>query len=181
MVKREAGGLHLYTVDCTVRSEIETARACLQSASFRGTDKACGALSEALESAFDFSSLPKALMHPDPGCVNAISVAGRLVPIDWAGAGYGPRVLGLGLLLVACTAGKSFNREWVDAIMSSYVEHVTLKPVELEALEDAISHRPLIHEAYSWGVGMARQRKPASRKDWPHNNLSRGLFPSSPH
>ena len=169
-VKREAGALHLYTVDCTVPSEIKTARASLQAAAFRSTDKAWEALTAGLKSAHDFSSLPKALMHPDPGCVNAISVSGTLVWIDWAGAGFGPRILGLGLLLVACTAGKTFNREWVDAIMGAYTKHVTLEKAELEHLEDAINHRPLIHEAYSWGVGMATQRKPASRKDWPHNN-----------
>jgi Ser/Thr protein kinase RdoA (MazF antagonist) len=142
----------------------------LQAAAFRGTDKAWEALSRGLEAADDFSSMPKALMHPDPGCVNAISASGRLVQIDWAGAGYGPRILGLGLLLGACASGTTFNREWVDAIMRVYTQHVTLKPAELERLEDAIAHRLLIHEAYSWAVGMATQRKPASRKEWPHNN-----------
>ena len=29
-VKRDAGALHLFPVDCTVRSEIDTARACLE-------------------------------------------------------------------------------------------------------------------------------------------------------
>ena len=53
--------------------------------------------------------------------------------------------------------------------MGSYIEHVNLKPAELDRLEDAIAHRWLIHEAYSWGVGMATQRKPASGKHWPHN------------
>jgi len=169
-VRREAGGLHLYTVDCTVGSEIETARACLQAAAFRGTDKAWDGLSAGLQKAQGFSSMPKALIHPDPGCVNSISSGGKLVPIDWAGAGYGPRILGLGLLLVACAAGKTFNPEWTDAIMGAYTKHVTLKPAELDRLDDAIAHRQLIHEAYSWGVGMATQRKPMSRKDWPHNN-----------
>lgn len=178
-VKREAGGLHLYTVDCTVKSEIETARACLQAAAFRGTDKAWEALSEGLAKADDFSSLPKALIHPDPGSVNAISVKGQLALIDWAGAGYGTRVLGLGLLLGVCAAGKTFKREWVDAIMGAYTRYVTLKPAELDRLEDAVAHRLLIHEAYSWGVGMATQRKPMSRKQWPHNN--EGIAKMSEH
>ncbi len=169
-VQRKAGGLHLYTVDCTVGSEIKTARACLEAAAFRGKDKAWDALSAGLRSADDFSTMRRALIHPDPGCVNAISASGGLVPIDWAGAGYGPRILGLGLLLVVCAKGKTFNRDWVDAIMGSYTKHVTLTSAELERLEGAIAHRPLIHETYSWGVGMATQRKPTSRKDWPHNN-----------
>jgi Ser/Thr protein kinase RdoA (MazF antagonist) len=169
-VRRVTGGLHLYTVDSTVGSEIKTARACLEAAAFRGTDKAWEALSEGLESADDLSSMPKALMHPDPAGVNAISSDGGLVLIDWAGAGYGPRILGLGVLLVACTAGKTFKKEWVDAIMDAYTQHVTLTPADLERLEDAVAHRLLIHEAYSWGVGMATKRKPASRRNWPHNN-----------
>jgi Ser/Thr protein kinase RdoA (MazF antagonist) len=168
--RRDAGALHLYTMDCTVRSEIDTARASLDAAAFRGKDKTWEALYEAIQSADDFATLPKALMHPDPGAVNAISSGSKVALIDWAGAGSGPRILGLGLLLVAATAGKTFNREWTDAIMRAYTKHVRLKPAELERLEEAIAHRLLIHEIYSWGVGMATQRKPGSRKDWPHND-----------
>jgi Ser/Thr protein kinase RdoA (MazF antagonist) len=169
-VRRGVGALHLYTTDCTIASEIATARASLEAAAFRGTDKAWETQRAGLAAAGDFASMPKALMHPDPGCVNAIASGSQPVLIDWAGAGYGPRVLGLGLLLVACAKGKTFNREWTDAIMQAYTQHVKLKPAELDQLDAAIAHRPLIHEAYSWGVGMATQRKPASRKDWPYNN-----------
>ena len=170
-VRHEAGGLHLYTVDCTVPSEIRTARASLDAGAFRGKDKTWDVLVGGLDSATDFSSLPKALLHPDPAAVNTIMAGGKPVLIDWAGAGYGPRVLGLGLLLVACTAGKEFNREWADAVMRAYTEHVTLEAAELDALEAAVAHRLLIHEVYSWCVGMARHRKPSSRKEWPHNNV----------
>lgn len=87
-VRREAGGLHLYTVDGTVGSEIETARTSLEAAAFRGTDKAWDTLSAGFGEARDFRSLPKVLIHPDPGCANAIFTAGELVAIDWGGAGY---------------------------------------------------------------------------------------------
>lgn len=54
--------------------------------------------------------------------------------------------------------------------MGAYTKHVTLKPAELDRLEDAIAHRLLIHEAYAWGVGMATRRKPGTFKGWPNNN-----------
>jgi len=168
--RRDAGGLHLFTVDCTIRSEIDTARACLEAGAFRGTDKAWDALVAKLTSADDFAALPKALVHPDPATVNAITTKAGIVLIDWSGAGFGPRVVGLGLVLSACVRGKTFDREAADAAMGSYRHHVTLDAAELERLEDAIAHRALIHEAYSWAVGMASQRKPASNKSWPHNN-----------
>ncbi|HVE91448.1 MAG TPA: phosphotransferase [Actinomycetota bacterium] len=169
-LRHAAGGLHLYTMDATVPNEIRTARESLQAATFRGKDKKWDVLMQGLDSAPDFSTLPKALIHPDPAAVNMIVSGGEPVLIDWAGAGYGPRVLGLGLLLVACTEGKTFNRDWTDAVMGAYTEHVKLKPAELEVLEAVVSHRLLIHEVYSWCVGMARERKPSSRKEWPHNN-----------
>lgn len=169
-VKRSAGALHLFTADCTVKSEIETAKASLEAASFRGTNKAWEALREGLDEASDMSQLPKALMHPDPATVNVISARPDLTLIDWAGAGHGPRILGLGLLLSACVSGKTFNAEWADAMMRGYTQHVRLQTKELDHLEQAVAQRLLIHEAYSWAVGMATQRKPASRKNWPHNN-----------
>lgn len=167
--KRRAGGLHLYTVDGTVRSEIETAKACLEAAAFRGTDERWELLRAGLDAADDFASLPKAFMHPDPGTPNALLSGKDLILIDWTGAGIGPRVLGLGLLLGACADGKTFNREWTDAMMDAYTEHVSLNPSEFERLEAAIAHRWLIHEVYAWGLGMATQRKPRTFKSWPHN------------
>jgi Ser/Thr protein kinase RdoA (MazF antagonist) len=168
--KRGAGGLHLYTVDGTVRTEIETAKACLEAAAFRGTDDRWELLRAGLDAADDFASLPKAFMHPDPGTPNAVISGRDPIFIDWTGAGLGPRVLGLGLLLGACADGKTFNREWTDAMMNAYAEHVRLKPSEFEHLEAAIAHRWLIHEVYAWGLGMATQRKPGTFRSWPQNN-----------
>lgn len=170
VVRRPAGALHLYTVDHAVRSEIDTARAALEAGAFRGTDKTWERLRTALDSADDFSLLPTALIHPDPAAVNAIVGGGRLRLIDWSGAGYGPRVLGLGLVLSAPTSGKTFKREWVDAIMNAYSAHVSLKAEELKHLEAAIEHRLLIHEVYAWCAGMAMQRKPWTGKYWPRDN-----------
>ena len=177
--KRNAGGLHLYTVDGTVRSEIEMAKACLEAAAFRGTDERWELLRAGLDATDDFASLPKAFMHPDPGTPNAVLSGRELILIDWTGAGLGPRVLGLGLLLGACAEGKTFNREWTDAMMKTYTEHVSLKPPEVERLEAAIAHRWLIHEVYAWGLGMATQRKPRTFKSWPHN--SEGIAKMAAH
>lgn len=169
--KREAGGLHLFTADCMIRTEIDTALACLKAGSFRGTDKAWTALQRALAKADHFASLPRGLSHPDFHVKNILLASSSLIPIDWAGAGHAPRVLSLGMVLFyGAITPKGWNAERVDEMVAAYSKHIQPTAAELDRLAEAMEHRMLIHETYSWCVGMATQRKPASRKDWPHNN-----------
>lgn len=172
-VKRNAGGLHLYTAECTLRSEIDTARASLKAGSFRGTDKTWRALREALDKADDFASLPVGLSHPDFHIKNMVSANGALVPIDWAGAGHAPRVLSLGIVLFyGAITPKGWSPKRVNAMAAAYGEHIKPSTSEFDRLAEAMKHRMLIHETYSWCVGMAARRKPGTMKEWPHNNQS---------
>lgn len=170
-VKRNAGGLHLYTVDSTVRSEIDIARACLEAGSFRGTDKTWTALRDALANADDFASLPRGLSHPDFHVKNIVSASGALVPIDWAGAGHAPRVLSLGpVLFYGAVTPNGWSPKRVNAMAAAYGEHIQPTAAELDQLAEAMKHRMIIHETYSWCAGMATRRKPGSFKEWPHYN-----------
>ena len=63
-------------------------------------------LCDLVEQSDDCSDLPHAFVHPDFVLANAIPTADeRLVIVDWAGAGRGPRLWAIGFLLWA--AGSS--------------------------------------------------------------------------
>ena len=169
-VKREAGGLHLYSAGTSIRSEIDTAIRSLEAGAFRGTDKRYDALMVALHEADDFAGLPVALSHPDFHFKNMVATKDDLVPIDWAGAGTAPRVLALGFLLFyGSLVQTGWDPKRVGAIVASYLEHVPITDDEVDHLAGAMLHRMLIHEVYGWCVGMASQRKPGPAKEWPTN------------
>ena len=89
-----------------------------------------------VERSDDCSDLPHAFVHPDFVLANAIPTAEeRLVIVDWAGAGRGPRVWAIGFLLWA--AG-SMHPRLLDLVSSRYRRHVTLEEAELARLDGAI-------------------------------------------
>jgi Ser/Thr protein kinase RdoA (MazF antagonist) len=108
-------------------------------------------LRDAVEAADDCHDLPHALVHPDFVPANAIPTPdGRLVIVDWTGAGRGPRLWSLGLLLFA--AGARHPR-LIDLVVSRYSKRISLEPEELERLEGAIGGRPLMLDCWSFCHG----------------------------
>src|SRR5438445_514861 len=71
-----------------------------------------------------------------PRCSRARS-AGDVVLVDWIGAGMGPRVAGLGVML------SSVGVAGAAAVAEGYAKHVRLEPEELGRLGDAVRFRPL--------------------------------------
>ena len=65
------------------------------------TDRPAGALHHYAEGtpADDATGLPEAFVHPDPVPKNAVFTSGGPVLVDWAGAGRGPRLASLALVL----------------------------------------------------------------------------------
>jgi Ser/Thr protein kinase RdoA (MazF antagonist) len=78
--------------------------------------------------------LPQALLHPDFVTANAMVTPEGPILVDWTGAGRGPRVASLGVLL--SSAGPDLAL--VDAIVAGYVSHVRLEPEELARLPGAV-------------------------------------------
>lgn len=166
--RREAGGLHLYSADTTIESEVNTALACLEVAASRGTDQRYEKLRLALLEADDFAGLPTALSHPDVGFKNTIATKEALVPIDWAGVGKAPRVLALGMLLFYGSLAKAgWDPKRVDAMLAAYREHVDVTGDEVDHLATAMQHRMLIHETYAWCLAKAQRRTFTSMGEWP--------------
>jgi hypothetical protein len=108
-------------------------------------------LCDVVERIDDCSDLPHAFVHPDFVPANAIPTADeRLVIVDWAGAGRGPRLWAIGFLLWA--AG-SMHPRLLEAVSSRYRRHVTLEESELARLDGAIRGRPTMLECWSVCTG----------------------------
>lgn len=132
---RAGGAWHHLSLPGGPREEIAAARALLDEAQPRvGLRELplyhclCGEV-EALDDCHD---LPHAFVHPDFAPANAIPTPDeRLVIVDWAGAGRGPRLWSLGFLLWAAGAR---SLRLVDVVVSRYRRHVVLEPEELARL-----------------------------------------------
>ncbi|MGD0833769.1 MAG: phosphotransferase [Candidatus Dormibacteria bacterium] len=121
------------------------------------------ALRDELLRSDDCEDLPQALLHPDFVPVNAVQTAeGRLVMVDWTGAGRGPRLWSLAFLLWA--AGVRDLR-LVDAAVSHYRRHLLPEAGELERLASAMLTRPLVLDC--WAVCVGRRSLPDVVRDLP--------------
>lgn len=173
--QRDGAALHLFTVGGSLREELDTAKACLQVLESRCVggphESIYMQLLEQLGKADDFSEMPRALVHTDLVRKNLISVrGGDLVVIDWAGTGYGPRIVSLGVLLFYGSLAKGgWAKDRVDAIVGGYRNHIQLDTEELDRLAEAMEHRLLISETYGFAAGLAGRGIPAGRDEWSGN------------
>ena len=95
------------------------------------------ALQELLPKGDDGDGLPQALVHPDPAPSNLIAGPTGAVLIDWTGAGQGPRLASLAVLLA------SAGPEHIADVLAGYRAHVTLTAEELDRLEGVLWVRAL--------------------------------------
>lgn len=159
-VSREAGALHVYCLDeGSLRDELDGARAWLAEAEPRVAGEHRAAYETLLEQmpAIDLGEgLPQALIHPDLVHKNVIARAeGGLVPIDWTGAGRGPRAVSLGFLLMSAVAHGGWKpaAPQVDAVIAGYRKHLQLTNEELARMEAAMPVRALIFDCYMFALG----------------------------
>jgi Ser/Thr protein kinase RdoA (MazF antagonist) len=85
----------------------------------------------------DADGLPESFIHPDPARSNVIATSDGLVLIDWTGAGSGPRLASLAVLL------QSVGPKHVKDIVGGYRTHCDLTAEELDRIEGALWVRPL--------------------------------------
>jgi Ser/Thr protein kinase RdoA (MazF antagonist) len=99
----------------------------------------------------DLEHLPRSLIHSDCQLLNAIRASdGRVILIDWEGAGLGPRIVPLGLVLystVVQTAdepARPVDLALVEPIAQGFALHASISDAELNHLADAVRFRPLV-------------------------------------
>jgi len=120
-------------------------------------------LGDEVAAADDCGDLPSALGHPDPVAKNAIAGPdGGLTLVDWTGAGRGPRVAGLAVLLSE-TRGRP---PAVERVASAYAHHVRLEDAELARLGAAVLIRQLWLAAWMTWSTVARGGAPSGHEWW---------------
>lgn len=96
--------------------------------------------------------LPIAFTHPDFVMANVVvAIDGRMVLVDWAGAGQAPRMWSLAFLLFSVGFGGDLAR--VERVIAGYGRHIHPEPEELARLDTLITSRPIIFEAWGFATG----------------------------
>jgi Ser/Thr protein kinase RdoA (MazF antagonist) len=139
---RPAGALHHYA-EGTPADELSAARRWLRDIEPRvaAADRdQLEVLRRALADADDATGLPEAFVHPDPVPKNTVFTRDGPVLVDWAGAGRGPRLASLALVLRSSWAGPRFMR--------GYAASVELDAEERRRAPDILMTRALIDIAF---------------------------------
>jgi Phosphotransferase enzyme family len=147
------GGAWHHLADGLPGAEIEAASRMLADAGhlFTGGERDAYEALRAEVAALDpAGGLPEALTHPDFVLANVVATPDRMLLVDWAGAGRGPRIWSLAFLL--CAEGAKDPRR-VDVVLAGYRRHVTLTGDELGRLAAIACARPLILGAWSVCTG----------------------------
>jgi Ser/Thr protein kinase RdoA (MazF antagonist) len=160
---RPAGALHHYA-EGTPADELHAARRWLRDIEPRvaAADRdQLDLLRRALAEADDATGLPEAFVHPDPVPKNTVFTKDGPVLVDWAGAGRGPRLASLALVLRSSWAGPRFMR--------GYATSVELEAEERRRAPDVLMTRALIDIAFRVcrepaKVRLQVKRLPAVRK-----------------
>jgi Ser/Thr protein kinase RdoA (MazF antagonist) len=85
----------------------------------------------------DCRGLPESFVHPDPVPGNAIATDDGPLLVDWTGAGRGPRLASLCVLVQSVGPGNA------PGVIRGYAEHQRLTAEELDRLEGVLWIRPL--------------------------------------
>lgn len=110
------------------------------------------ALLELLPRGDDCTGLPDSFVHPDLAEPNTIAAPGGPVLVDWAGAGRGPRLASLAMLL------RSAGPRNAASVMRGYAQHQQLTADELDRLEGVLWIRPLWFSAWQCFLAVVSPR-----------------------
>ncbi|HEY2508978.1 MAG TPA: phosphotransferase [Streptosporangiaceae bacterium] len=169
---RPGGAWHHLLPDGTPAQEGAAIRALLDDARHRvPADSAYryDTLVDAVEAWDSCADLPHAVVHADFVPRNAIRGPDDGVTIiDWAGAGWGPRIVSLGCLLWA--AGPGAN---LVAAITGYRQSVTLESAEIDRLDAAMRLRPLVLSCWTFATGRGSLQNAADSWDQHSKRIDR--------
>ena len=181
-VAREAGSLHHYSVrGGRPKVELDIAVSWLDEVEGMVPAENRALLESLREQVLrddDYSGLPESLIHPDPVLKNAIATPDAgLVLIDWTGAGRGPRLASLAVLLWSGALNEGgWSPERVDAMVAGYRTHVQLQENELARLADVMRIRPLIFACRRYQRAIESGKTPVGTEWWwPSNELVQAI------
>lgn len=126
-------------------------------------------LTHGIAATADLEDLPRGFIHPDCQPNNVLRRRnGRLVLLDWEGAGVGPRVQPLGqmLFMVAVSSAARPRLARVDAVLRGFLRRGRLDDTEVARLADAIRVRPLVVAAREFASSIERGEMDARAGLW---------------
>ena len=171
-VAREAGSLHRYSpIGGGPRNYLDAAVSWLDAVKDKVPVKnrpPYESLCEQIAQVDDCNDLPKALIHPDPVLKNLISEPNSgLLLIDWTGAGRGPRLVSLAVLLWSGALRKGgWSPQNVDAVAAGYRSQVHLEKDGLARLAGAMRIRPLVFACWRYRHAMLSEQPPNGKEWW---------------
>jgi len=172
-IARAAGALHHYAPDGGgPEGDLRAATSWLAAIADRVPRRSRAvyeSLRERLASADTCHDLPDALIHPDPVVTNVLlDDQGAQVFIDWTGAGRGPRLASLAVLIWSCALKSGgWLPQRVDAVVNGYCAHVRLEDRELARLADVLRIRPLVFACWRFRHAVMAGRAP-NGSEWSH-------------
>jgi Ser/Thr protein kinase RdoA (MazF antagonist) len=175
---RGAGSLHHWSArEGPPAAELDAAQGWLRAVADRVPPAHAGlheALSADIHSADRLDRLPMGFLHPDLQPANVLSTDdGEAVAIDWTGAGCGPRIAALSVLLYCSVIrgpmdpGDRPALDNVEPVIEGYSARVHLERDELDRLASAIRIRPLVFAAFLFHLGINANGSPVTAGDWP--------------
>jgi len=124
-------------------------------------------LREQLSRADDGRGLPVALIHPDAVLKKVIATPSGLVIIDWTGAGLGPRLGPISLLIWSCALDNAvWSPERLASVVAGYRSQVDLQDNELARLADVMRVRPLIFACWRYRHAVVSGKQPNGTEWW---------------
>jgi Ser/Thr protein kinase RdoA (MazF antagonist) len=168
----EAGALHHYMPGGGgPQQELEAAASWLEALSDQipaASRALYDSLREQVARADTCRDLPQALIHPDPVLKNVLATSdGGLVWIDWTGAGYGPRLASLALLIWSCALGHAgWSPGQVDAVVAGYRSQVQPTGDELARLAGVMGIRPLVFACWRFRHAVSAGKSPDTTVWW---------------
>jgi Ser/Thr protein kinase RdoA (MazF antagonist) len=132
-------------------------------------------LLKSLGSADDLHDLPRTLIHPDPVLKNLIETPSHeLTLIDWTGAGKGPRLLALAILIWSSALAQGGNKsQHISAAIAGYRSQVKIEENELARLYSAMSLRPLLFACWRFRYAVMAGKAPDGTEWWwPSDTLT---------
>lgn len=175
-VTREAGALHHYAHNGgRPEKELEAAASWLAAIEDRvpAPSRALYAsLRQQLANADTCQHLPEALIHPDAVLKNLLTTKSNdLVLVDWTGAGRGPRIASLALLIWSGAFQKGgWSPHRVDAVVAGYRSHIRLEEEELDRLASVMRIRPLVFACWRFRHAVLAGRAPDGSEWWWHDD-----------
>lgn len=171
-VMRPAGALHHYAQGAgSPRNELTAAASWLTAIEDRVPSQsrpAYDSIRERIAQADDCHDLPESLIHPDPVLKNLLATpGGDLVMIDWTGAGRGPRIASLAVLIWSSALQKgSWSPRRVAAVVAGIQTYTQLEEGELERLAGVMRNRPLVFACWRYRHAILAGHVPDGTEWW---------------